>query len=496
VLDDQGNPQPYLAQALPQLNTDGWKVFPDGTMETTYRLKPNLTWHDGTPLTPEDFIFSWKVYSTPELGSAGLQPFSIMRDVQAPDNQTVVIHWTRPYPLAGSLQSIGTGNNGMPTVPRHILGPSLESGSADSIFNHLYWSAGYIGLGPYKLDRWEPGAFLEGSAFEHHALGAPKIPRIKLLFIADANTVVASMLGGEIHFAADSSLATSQIPSLMQQWPHGAASVVWYAIQWRAAHFQHRPDFANPASLLDLRVRKALAYAADRAGINDVLYQGQYPVADSMLPPNSELGRAAESAVTTYPFDLRQTAQLMADSGFIKGPDGFYTGPDAVRLSPEVRANAGTDNEAETSALASGWRQAGFDFQEYVLPMALAQNVQARSTFPGIYSISTGIGGGSVIDSMTSANVPTASNQWRGSAYDGYTNPELDRLIVAFDVALAPTDRIRTAADFVRLYTSDLPAISLFFPATPVVFTSALTGPQTAPPESSGSWNIYLWEFR
>src|SRR5207245_2437639 len=44
----------YLAEALPQLNTDTWKVFPDGRMETVYQLRPGLTWHDGTPLAAED----------------------------------------------------------------------------------------------------------------------------------------------------------------------------------------------------------------------------------------------------------------------------------------------------------------------------------------------------------------------------------------------------------------------------------------------------------
>src|SRR5262245_12845611 len=56
LLDDREAPHPYLAEALPQLNTDSWRVFPDGRMETTYRLRPNLTWHDGTPLTTEDYV--------------------------------------------------------------------------------------------------------------------------------------------------------------------------------------------------------------------------------------------------------------------------------------------------------------------------------------------------------------------------------------------------------------------------------------------------------
>src|SRR2546429_3379 len=50
-IDDTATPQPYLAEALPQLNTGTWKVFPDGRMETTYHLRPDLTWHDGAPLT-------------------------------------------------------------------------------------------------------------------------------------------------------------------------------------------------------------------------------------------------------------------------------------------------------------------------------------------------------------------------------------------------------------------------------------------------------------
>src|SRR5665213_3244434 len=43
LIDDQGRSLPYLAEALPQLNTDDWRIFPDGRMETTYHLRDNLT---------------------------------------------------------------------------------------------------------------------------------------------------------------------------------------------------------------------------------------------------------------------------------------------------------------------------------------------------------------------------------------------------------------------------------------------------------------------
>src|SRR5207245_11638206 len=66
LLDARGTPQPELLVSLPVLNTESWQVFPDGTMQTSYTLRPNLTWHDGQPLSSDDFVFSWRVYTSPE----------------------------------------------------------------------------------------------------------------------------------------------------------------------------------------------------------------------------------------------------------------------------------------------------------------------------------------------------------------------------------------------------------------------------------------------
>ena len=86
--DDQGLPYPALAETLPQLNTDTWRVFPDGKMETTYRLRANLTWHDGKPLTADDFVFAYRIYATPEFGVARSGNFRLVEDVTAPDALT------------------------------------------------------------------------------------------------------------------------------------------------------------------------------------------------------------------------------------------------------------------------------------------------------------------------------------------------------------------------------------------------------------------------
>src|SRR6266511_1658442 len=117
ILDGEGVPRPYLAEALPELNTDNWQVFPDGRMETRYTLKPNLTWHDGQPLSSQDFVFAWQVYSTPGITPVTV-PFNVIEDVSAPDDRTIVVRWKQPYPDAASL----TERDGeFPALPRHVL---------------------------------------------------------------------------------------------------------------------------------------------------------------------------------------------------------------------------------------------------------------------------------------------------------------------------------------------------------------------------------------
>src|SRR5436190_4606981 len=121
LIDDRGGPQPELLESLPQLNTDSWRVFPDGTMQTTYTLRPNLTWHDGAPFTAADYAFAWQVYQSPELGLATRPPMHAISDVTALDSQRFVIQWKLLFPDADTL---ATYSYELPPLPRHLLGPA------------------------------------------------------------------------------------------------------------------------------------------------------------------------------------------------------------------------------------------------------------------------------------------------------------------------------------------------------------------------------------
>src|SRR5439155_1560390 len=270
-LDGDGNPRPYLAESLPQLNSSSWQVFPDGRMETTYRLKPNLTWQDGTPLSAEDWVFAWHVYTTPAISPITV-PFNIIDSVAAADDRTIVVRWNQPYPDAGSLTERDAE---FPALPRHILEDTLASGQTEAILNHPFWTTGFLGLGPYRLASWEPGAVIDAVAFDGHVLGRPKIPRITILFVGDANAAIAKLASGEVQLTADDALRTAEVPPVLQQWGPSGGSAVLHPNQWRSVGFQFRAEYVNPRVLLDRRVRQALAYTVDKQAVNTAVYDGQ-----------------------------------------------------------------------------------------------------------------------------------------------------------------------------------------------------------------------------
>ena len=163
----------------------------------------------------------------------------------------------------------------------------------------------------------------------------------------------------------------------------------------------------------------------------------------------------------------------------------------------ELKTNAGVQNETERTIMAAGWRQAGFDIQEAVLPVAQAQDGQARATFPGLYAFSTNLGE-AALRNFASAFIPRPEIRWTVSNRGGWSNSEYDRLADAFITTLDRDQRIQQMAQMTKLLSEELPAISLYYDLGPVAHVSALRGPVPVGPDTSGlvSWNVQDWELR
>jgi peptide/nickel transport system substrate-binding protein len=489
IIDGSGTARPYLAEALPQLNTETWRVFPDGRMETTYRLRPNLSWHDGQPLSAEDFLFALRAYNA-GLGRFEPTPQDRFEDVAALDERTVVIRWRTLYPEAGALRSTH-----FDPLPRHLLQRDFEEDSGDSFINHSYWARDFVGTGPYRLERWEPGSHLDALAFAGHALGRPKIDRIIVRFFGDENTTLTNLLSENVHIAIDNSLRFEHASVLKREWGPGNRGVVLLdPVQPRFTNIQYRPEYANPRAVLDLRVRRALAHAVDKQAINDALFDGEIPLADQFLPRTVAYFADLDRAITKYPYDLRQTDGLMNEAAFRRGGDGIYASSAGERFGFEHWVIAGSQNEKQGAVMAEGWRRAGFEVKEHAIPTAQATDGQVRATFPALSSVATG-GGEANLNFLTTSQIPSPGNRWTGNNRGGWVSPEYDRLWDQFNTTLDRSERNRQAIEMMRLATEDVAMMFLFHSANVTAHLSALRGPELGTPDTLTSWNLHEWEL-
>lgn len=200
----------------------------------------------------------------------------------APDPVTVTIRWKDQHAGAGAL------TEQFPPLPRHKLEAPFQTAVGDAFAANPYFTTEYVGAGPFRLDRWEPGAYLEASAFSRHVLRAPKIERVRLVFISDSNTAMANMLAGEVHFAPeDSAIHFQQALTLQQEWGPTGGSFLIKPDLWRSVFAQLHPERLATPALTDVRVRKALAFTMDKEGLNQALFEGQGFMADVPFIPKT-----------------------------------------------------------------------------------------------------------------------------------------------------------------------------------------------------------------
>jgi peptide/nickel transport system substrate-binding protein len=484
--DGQGVPGPQLAAALPKRNTDSWRVFPDGRMETTYRLKPNLAWHDGQPLRAEDYVFGWRVLKQPELGTSGDLPQSLMERVDAPDPLTVVVQWSAPF--AGAEEA-----EGFNPLPRHILEAGFTDLRPDVWVSQSYWTREYVGTGAFKIDNWEPGAAIEGSAFEGYVFGRPKLDRLRIIFMQDTNTVAANLLSGAAHLVADITIRSQTGALLKREWAgRNGGTVTFTPAQIRYTFFQLRQDYASHRELQDLRVRRAVAHSIDRQLLADALHEGEGIAADAIVRRGTPEYASVERVATKYAYDPRQSQVLLDEAGLTRGGDGFYVAGSGTRFNPEWKATAGGDTDIQLGLLVDSLRRIGVDAHQAVLPRPFSN--ETRVTFPGMMNWSTTNQPEGWLLNYTTQRIAAPENRWTGSNFGGWSHPEYDRLAATFATTLERNQRSELMVQLARVLSEQVPVLPLYYNLDVVAHTAAVHNVRVVPDGSIG-FNVHEWEL-
>jgi len=492
MLDVQGNVLAHLAQKVPSLNDSDWVVTPEGRMEVTWKIRPDARWHDGTPLTADDFVLGNQVVQEPEFPLSRGRGARLISDVSAVDAQTFVIRLRSLFNEANV-----SGPSDFPAVPKHIIGDVMAAGDKQAVTNHPYWAREFVGLGPYKLGAWQLGSYMEGIAFDQFFLGRPKIDRLLIHYYTDPNTLVANVMSKEIDVVPGGSLKVDHALAIRDQWqPIAGGAVEPWLNKFRQIDLQRR-DTSAPW-VRDLRVRQAMAHGIDRQTLVDTVQAGLTTPAETAVRRDDPIyGVLQQRGLTTYPFDLARAERLMAEAGWTRGADGLLRSAAGERfgfLLGATGANTAGGEAQEALAVIDQWKPTGIDGQLYFMAEDDAETNMKRALVQGGHIRSGALEISAVYENYTSNEISSEANRWRGRNRGGYSNPAYDKLYSDYLGTLDFTPRQSAAADLAKFAADDLAFIPLYYGFDIVVYRKGVIGLISPPAAQRATvWNIYNW---
>lgn len=490
--DHRGEVRPMLVTELPSQSKGTWVVRPDGTMQTTYRLRGGVTWHDGAAFTAQDVAFAWMLAVDPELPVEARSVASRITRIDTPDEHTVVLEWARIYPLADAIVDWDLG-----PLPIHLLEPTYRTDKEQ--FQRLpYWNREFIGLGPYLLQEWELGSHLVVRAFDGYFRGRAKIDTITFRFIANEPTVVANLLAGTVdgQFRA---ISFNQAMFVKEEWERAGRRpvAIGQPTTWRVMEVQYRDAFREPymRDLRDAQVRRALLYAIDREAMVGHLYQGQAPVADTFIPPTDVRWDWMRDVVARYEYDPRRAQQLLSEVGWRRGPDGAFATAAGEKVTIPIWTTEGGQWQDEMAITADYWKAMGISVEQHVTPTAQSRDRRLRATFPAFSSTSAGPVFFTIARSLHSAECPSEQSRWVGSNRGCYQSATMDQMVEALLTTVDPAEHRRIGRELVALQTAELPGLPLYFTIQVILFRDGVAGVVGgARPSGSDTWNVYEWD--
>ncbi|MBM2812329.1 MAG: hypothetical protein HW416_3088, partial [Chloroflexi bacterium] len=376
TFDNQGGVLPMLAAEVPSQEKGTWVVRPDGSMRTIYRLRPNVTWHDGAPLVADDFVLGWTVNRDRDIDNNQRQIADLIASIETPDPLTLVMEWSNSYPFASALDGPDVG-----PFPAHILSSSYPA-DKERFLQHSYWTRDFVGVGPYQVAEWELGSRVVLRAYPAFYAGPAHIDTIIVRFIASEPTVVANLLAGTIDGAIPRSLSFRSAWSIKQQWEQDGRKplLVEEVSNWRKLFVQFRGPILP--EILDVRVRRGLLHGLERQALSDALFQGRAVISDSFIPPDDYRWDWVKDVVATYAFDQRRAQQLLAEAGWHRSGDGPLLNLAGERVAFPVWTGTDKNDEIELAIIADAWKALGIAVDQVVLTGARARDREFVVTFP------------------------------------------------------------------------------------------------------------------
>lgn len=478
--DAKGQPVPDALREIPTVaNGD---VSKDG-LRLTYKLRPNIKWQDGVPLTCADLKFTWQVVMNPHNNVVTTDGYKSIGSIDCSNPLVAVIHMKKLY--APYLQQLWSENGNAPILPEHLL---AKYNDAKGSFNTAPYNSLPVGSGPFKVVAWDRGQDVRMVANPDFYLGKPRLNEVIYKILPDENTEETQLQTHELDMLAVGS---------GMKWPQYAAMAAdpangLVAVRVDSFLFSHVDFNLRHPIVSDRNVRIALAYATNRATIIGKMLHGSAVAAETDQSP--VLSWAYTNDVTHYPYDP-QKARAVLDA------DGWKVGPDGVRVKNGQRLEFTFSTQTESNYgkalqtfLQREWRDVGVQADIKNYPTSQFFDNSANGILQGGHYDAASFSWYGAADPDDSAIYSAQNMAPHGQNAMFWDNPVAT---AAMNDALSTIDQARRKRDYVvvqQQLTRDVPTIIISFSRVPFVYNSNLKGFDPSPVISAfwDPWNYSI----
>jgi len=448
--DNDGNLVPILAAEIPTTENGG--LLPGGKV-VRWRLKQGVTFHDGTPFTADDCIFTWEFARDPATAAV---TSGVYKDVTVTkvDSHTILVSFPKATPFWATAFVAAEGM----ILPKHLFAAYSGAKSREAPANLKP-----VGTGPYKFVDFKPGDMVRGEInTNYHMPNRPFFDSIEMKGGGDAVSAARAVLQtGEFDYAWNLQVE-DEVLKRMEAGGKGRAHIISSGdiefIQLnptdpftevdgerssiKTKHFA----FSDPA------VRQAMALLADRKGIQENIY-GRTGIATSNFLNNPPKYRSPN---TKFEFNIDKANALLEAAGWKKGGDGIREkGGKKLKFVYQTSVNA--LRQKEQAVIKQACQKAGIELELKSVTAAVffSSDVANPDTYGKFYcdmqmytTTMTQPDPELFMAQYTSREVSSKANKWSGRNIVRMRSEEYDKVYAMAEVELDPVKR---AALFIKM---------------------------------------------
>ncbi len=319
---------PVTGEYIPYL-AESWTIAEDG-LTYEFKLREDVKFHDGTPLTAQDYAWSFSRAKDPKTQSPLTGPqLTGLAIAEAVDDHTLRLKMA--WPNSTLMDSLATSGFHQPLSQAYVEKMGEDYGRNP------------IGVGPYKFKEWVTGEkivlernpdFTWGPAWTHG--GAPYIEFIEYRIIPEYSTQLAGLEAGELDYVDLEIKDLERIQdSGLFQIHTGLAKGAGTFIAMNTT----KPPFD------DIRVRQAFNHVVNKDVLIQVVSRGHaLPLSGPLTP--ATLGYWSGVEEIGYEYDLEKAQELMVEAGYILNSDGRFE-KDGEPLVLEMKVDSSQPKDAE-----------------------------------------------------------------------------------------------------------------------------------------------------